>query len=528
MAGVKLPSPVRSAFAVAAVTVGLAGAADAHVAIDRSAPIAAATSGPTAAAASGPTAAGPPSATVTFAAGGRRIPRGFFGLAMEYNELPVYEKAGVLFGRVAAIIRPRDGGPMTLRVGGKSADHTLWEPDPLNATEQAKQKHLPRGVRAIGRTWLANLGQFVRRQDLRLLVDLNLAVHSTTMETDFATALQKAVPRGRLAGFEIGNEPDEYHFQPPLQRERVASTSRATPLGWWRNYSPADYRRDYASYARALKGRIGGIPLGAPDIVSDEPTWLSAVSGLGRLNPGFLAIHRYAGSTCWSKSSPLYPTIPRLLSEQVTAGLAASVTQAVQFAHSHGMALRLTEVNTVSCGNDAGVAGSFATALWTPDALFEMIKVGVDGVSWEVRPKNGNAPFHFVGDGIEALPELYGLAVFADMTRGPSTLLNLTLNGSPGLHVKAWGVKSYNTVRVMLDNKGGRGANIALPARPGPAVVRRLVAPSLGAHGGVRFAGMSIGHDGRWQGREIQHRVPSAGGYYHVYVPAYSIALVTL
>ena len=505
------------ALAAAAAAAGLASAASAHAAVDRS--------GPTAGAAASPPAQ---SATVSFAAGSRRIPRGFFGLAMEYNELPVYEKAGVLFGRVTSIIRPRDGGPMTLRVGGKSADHTLWEPDPLTAADKARQKNLPRGVRAIGRTWLANLGQFVRRQDLRVLVDLNLAVHSTTMETDFATALQKAVPRGRLAGFEIGNEPDEYHFQPPLQRERVASTSRATPLGWWRNYSPGDYRRDYAGYARALKGRIGGIPLGAPDIVSDEPAWLSAVSGLGRLSPGFLAIHRYAGSTCWPKSSPLYPTIPRLLSEQVTAGLAASVSGAVAFAHSHGMALRLTEVNTVSCGNDAGVAGSFATALWTPDALFEMVKVGVDGVSWEVRPDNGNAPFHFLRDGIEALPELYGLAVFADMTRGSSTLINLTLNGSPGLHVKAWGVKSYNTVRVMLDNKGGRGANVALPARPGPAIVRRLVAPSLRAHDGVRFAGQSIGHDGRWQGREVQGRVASAGGYYHVYVPAYSIALVTL
>ena len=374
---------MRTGLAIVVVAC-LAGAAGAHAAVDRS--------GPPALAAGSPPAS---SASVAFAAGGRRIPAGFFGLAMEYNELPVYEKAGVLFRRVASIIRPRDGGPMTLRVGGKSADHTLWQPDPLTAAEKAKQKNLPRGVRAIGRTWLANLGQFVRRQDLRVLIDLNLAVHSTTMETDFATAVQHVVPRGRLAGFEIGNEPDEYHFQPPLQRERVATTGRATPLGWWRNYSPTDYRRDYASYARALKGRIGGIPLGAPDIVSDEPTWLSAVSGLGRLNPGFLAIHRYAGSTCWSKSSPLYPTISRMLSEQVTAGLAASVTQAVQFAHSHGMALRLTEVNTVSCGNDAGVAGSFATALWTPDALFEMIKVGVDGVSWEVRPKNGNAPFEF-------------------------------------------------------------------------------------------------------------------------------------
>jgi len=503
--------------AAIAVAACLAAAAGAHAAVGRS--------GPPAVAAGSPPAS---SATVAFAPGARRIPAGFFGLAMEYNELPVYEQSGALFARVASIIRPRDGGPMTLRVGGKSADHTLWEPDPLSAADKAKQKDLPRGVRKIGRTWLAKLAQFVRQEDLRVLVDLNLVVHSATMETAFATALQRAVPRGRLAGFEIGNEPDEYHFQPPLQHERIASTSRATPLGWWRNYSPGDYRRDYVGYARALKGRIGGIPLGAPDIVSDEPAWLSAVSGLGNLNPGFLAIHRYAGSTCWSKSSPLYPTIPRMLNEQVTAGLAASVVQAVQFAHSHGMGLRLTEVNTISCGGDPGVAESFATALWTPDALFEMIKIGVDGVSWELRPKNPNAPFEFSGDGIETRPELYGLAVFADMTRGPSTLLNLTVNASPGLHVKAWAVKSYNTVRVLLDNKGGRAANVALPARPGQAIVRRLVAPNVRSRYGVTFAGMTIGHDGRWHGRETDQRVSSAGGFYHVSVPAYSIAVVTL
>ena len=66
----------------------LAGAAGAHAAVDRS--------GPPAVAAGSPPAS---SATVAFASGGRRIPAGFFGLAMEYNELPVYEKAGVAVQR---------------------------------------------------------------------------------------------------------------------------------------------------------------------------------------------------------------------------------------------------------------------------------------------------------------------------------------------------------------------------------------------------------------------------------------------
>ena len=468
-------------------------------------------------------------ASLRFGRGGHAIPKAFFGLSIEYNELQTYEQIGAPFAHVISMLRPRDGGPMLLRIGGKSADHALWEPDIGTASSSRSQTKLGRGVFILKPTWLPGLLQLVRREDLRVILDLNLAVHSTTMETAFAQGVRQGLPRGAIAGIEIGNEPDEYHYQPPLTHERVASTNRNTPLDWWQHYSPADYRRDYMTYARALKASLPEAGLGAPDAVSPTPEWLTAVTGLGPLDPSFLSVHLYASSTCWPADSPGYPTIPRLLAQSASGGLAGSVTNAIAFAHKRGMAFRLTEVNSVSCGGNPGVANTFATALWAPDALFSFIAAGVDGVSWHIRPQTVNAPFQFSGAGIVARPELYGLAMFAQMTHGPATVLASSLSASPQLNLRAWAVQDRGTVRVLVINKGARAADVSLPAHgPGPAVVRRLTAPGVGATSGIRFAGMTIGSDGRWHGREVATRLGDAGGSYMLSVPAYSAALVTL
>jgi hypothetical protein len=194
------------------------------------------------------------------------------------------------------------------------------------------------------------------------------------------------------------------------------------------------------------------------------------------------------------------------------------------------MSLRLTEVNSISCGGNRGVADSFATALWAPDALFEMIEAGVDGVSWHVRPGTLNAPFRFSPKGIEPLPELYGLAIFAQMTHGPASVLRPAIAAPAAAHLKAWAVRRRGVVNLLLINKGGRAAAVRIPARRGgrPALIRRLTAPGPRATSGVRFAGMYVGEDGRWHAHEVLVRARPAGGFYHLLVPAYSAALVTL
>ena len=461
-------------------------------------------------------------AYLMFTGGGRVIPTGFFGMSVEYKELRVYERASALFDRVIGLIRPRDGGPMLLRVGGKSADHVWWK----TATGRP-----PPWVTRIGDAWLARLNDLVRRGDLRLMLDLNLAVHSPALAVDFVKAVVRALPRGALAGAELGNEPDLYWRQPWLAKQRVPGTSRDVPIDWTVDYSALDYRRDYEDYARALASEVPAIPLGGPEIVSSKASWLSAITGLGPLDPSFIAIHRYAASTCWPASSPYYPTISMLLSSAATSGLAATVSGAAVFAHRDALALRLTEVNSVSCGGNAGVTDSFASALWTPDALFELLRAGVDGVNWHFRPATLNAPFHLDAHGIEPLPELYGLAVFARMTHGPADLLTTALSSSPGLNLKAWAVENRGAVNVLLINKGPRPAKVTLPAptgTTGDAAVSALKAPRIDATTGVTFGGRWIANDGRWHGHTVTIDVSQLGGAYQVSVAGYSAVVVTM
>jgi hypothetical protein len=461
-------------------------------------------------------------AYLTLTGGGRPVPASFFGLSVEYKELRTYIRSGALFDRVISLIRPRDGSPLLLRIGGKSADHVWWE------TANGRP---PKWVTKIGDPWLRDLAGLVRRDDLRVMLDLNLAVHSSRLAATFAAAAVKALPRSSIAALEIGNEPDQYWRQPWLEKQRIRTTGAGVPLHWTHDYSDLDYRRDYEVYARALAAKVPGIPLGGPEIISSKSSWLATMTGLGALNPKFLAIHRYASSTCWPPWSPYYPTIPMLLANTASAGLAGTVGGAAAFAHANGMALRLTEVNSISCGGNSGVADSFATALWAPDALFEMLRAGIDGVNWHIRPRTINAPFQLDAGGIVPLPELYGLAVFAQMTHGPSRLLDSTLSSSAGLDLKAWAVQRHVATTVLLINKGAREADVRLPAVAATqliASVRRLEAPSIEATRGLRFAGRSIGTDARWHGHDTATAVRQIGGFYYVLVPGYSAAEVSL
>jgi hypothetical protein len=460
-------------------------------------------------------------AQIGFGGGSRRIPSSFFGLSLEYKELRTYLKSGVLFRRMLSIVRPRDGSPMLVRIGGKSADHVWWD----------TKDRPPQWVTTLGQRWLSRLSGLVTQADLKVMLDLNLAVHSPTMAARFAKAAVQALPRSSITGFEVGNEPDLYWRQPWLEKQRIATTSRDVPQRWAGNYSPLDYQRDYRSYARAVMRAAPGIPLGGPEIVSFKADWLTVLSGLGRLAPGFLSIHRYASSTCLPPSSPHYPTLPLMLSERSSAGLARTTESAVQFAHAIHAQLRLTEVNSISCGGNRGVANSFATALWAPDVLFELLNAGVDGVNWHIRPSILNAPFDLDNGKLVPLPELYGLAVFAQMTHGPARLVDTSVSAPSGLDLKAWTVRRGGTSNVLLINKGRRDAQVIVPILPGvrgPAIIRRLRAPRIGSITGVQLAGRRIGSDGLWHGDEKDQRVAPHGGSYSITVPAYSAAMVAL
>jgi hypothetical protein len=454
---------------------------------------------------------------VGVSATGRPVSSDFFGLSVEYTELADYESEGRAFDRMLSVMRPQDGRPLLFRLGGTTADEVYWNtPAPR-----------PSFVSDLDPAWMNALGALARRDRLRVELTLNLAVHSPTMAVDFAQAAQNALPGHALAGLAIGNEPDLYKRQPRYQQERIPSTLPSTPTDWTDHYSPASYRSDYSTYASALHSAFPSVPLIAPELTFPSLTWPQELLNLGRLAPQILSFHRYAAATCTRGQRERAPTPVSFLSDRYSTGLAHSLNNDIAFAHSHGLQLRVSEINSVSCSRPGGVASSFSTALWALDTLFELMRAGVDGVNWHIRPDLPNSPFHVTATGVQALPELYALNVFGRMLGPRPRLVPTTVSPASSATLKAWALRSAAGLHVLLLNEGARPvrAIVAVPGARGPMLLSRLLAPGIAARAGITFAGQSIGSEGEWQRRFRLTKLHLNHGRLVVEVPPYSAAL---
>jgi hypothetical protein len=438
------------------------------------------------------------------------------GISIEYSELDSYEAGGALFGRALSLMRPDLSAPILLRVGGKSADGVYWDTSTVGS---------PPWVGELDDQWLSGLVSFVRANNLQVMLDLNLPVHSPTMETSFALAADRALGPGRLTALEIGNEPNYYYQQPGLEQE-IVPTTVAPPPGWTASYTPPAYWSDFGSYAAALRPVLPSVALAGPEVSSFRRDYLNHTPSPADGGPAIMTMHRYPGSTCFGPAHD--PTQAFMLSQKAAdgrqwRGLAAR-------AHVVGQLLRVTEMNSMSlCGVNPPIAESFATALWAPDALLEMVKAGIDGVNWHIRSTKLNAPFMLGPQGLEARPELYGLAMFAQFVRSAVWLVKARLSAPAGANMKAWAALTRSGTRVLLINKGPHSLTtlVHAPGVEGAARVERLLAPSPAAGSGVTLGGLSIGDDARWHGRRVTSVVRRVGAGFPVTVPRYSAAMLS-
>jgi hypothetical protein len=239
--------------------------------------------------------------------------------------------------------------------------------------------------------------------------------------------------------------------------------------------------------------------------------------------------HLYPYSACVKRpSSPSYPTVARLLSPGASSGLGKDIAGAVAVAHRAGLKLRLTELNSVTCGGKAGVSNTFATALWAPDALFTLMRAGVDGVNLHVREYAINAPFSLNRYGLNPRPLLYGLIMFERTLGADARLVRLHLSAPRRANLSAWAARVRgDSLHVLLIDKGNRNlrVDLRLPAT-GPATVQRLLAPSASSTSGETLDGQRIGPEGTWIGtRQIGTIVAGRQGYM-LTIPRRSAALV--
>ncbi|GAC1581710.1 MAG: glycosyl hydrolase family 79 C-terminal domain-containing protein [Candidatus Dormibacteria bacterium] len=462
---------------------------------------------------------GPPQAVVTLAAPSRPalgVPGSFLGLSTEYWTVPVWARHLSLLGHVLASIS--SNGPIVLRIGGSSADQTFF----------ASAKEPPEWVFETSPAWLRQVRRIVTRFGVRVNLDLNMVTATPQIAVRWARAAQAALPIGSVIGFEIGNEGDIYSHTAWQELTGGTIAARALP----QTMTAPGYAASYRVYAAALAEVAHGVPLLGPALSDPaaHPSWVSQLLAGPHPGLGAITVHRYPLSACALPGSKMFPTIARVLSEPATAGMATSLRSSVRAARGAGLPLRLTEINSVTCGGRRGVSNTFATALWAPDALFELLHAGAASAAVHVRANAINMAFSLTRDGLVAHPLLYGMAMFS-RTIGPGAhLVGLHLKIHRGLRLKAWAVRlPGNRIHVLLINKGAAGARVSLriPAQ-GSTMAQALLAPSVRATSGVTLGGQHLSRRGVWTGAPVGTRLRlGPGGGYRVVVRGYSATLVT-
>jgi len=455
--------------------------------------------------------------TVGAPASSQPIPAGFLGLSFEYWAVPDY--AGPNPRRLNPVflqlIRNLTGPAPVLRIGGDTTDDTWWP------TAGARK---PAGiVYSLTRGWIATIGALANKLGARLILGIDLEADSSQVAAAEARALIAGIGRQRVEALELGNEPELYNAF-----EWGFSGAPGRPAGW----DFAGFDGDFARISAALPH----VPLAGP--VVGQPNWFGYTGRFLSDQPRvrIATLHRYPLQQCFLKPTQIkYPSIAHLLAPANSRGLADSVAKSVIAAHARHDTLRIDEMNTLSCGVVPSVTDSFASALWSLDALFEMARVGVDGVNLHSYPGASSQLFTFtrLHGGWRAVvePAYYGLALFAQAAPPGARLLKLAGTGVPG--IKLWATRAPGgTLRVVVINEGARARRLAVRApagAAGPGALERLQAPGITATGRVTLAGQHFGAaTGRLVGARRSSTVaPSRDGYVFE-VPAASAALLTV
>jgi hypothetical protein len=468
------------------------------------------------------------SVTVAVAGPGRPVPASFLGLSVETWEIPRLDRYRVQFARILRLLHVGGDAPLLLRIGGNSADVSWWT---------TRRSSAPSWAYPLTPAWVRHAADLIRYTHVRVILDLNLVDLDPGKAAAFARAFLAAVPRGSVAAFEVGNEPNLYSAQARAPR----------PLHLWRRpglhayfarlqgFTPRTYADLFAAYARALRRVAPGTPLAGPALGSNSPpAWtgdLIAAPAL-RTRLALVTTHRYPLSGCVTNpSAPGYPSVGHLLADRSFARTTDNVRGIVAQARAAGLGVRLTELNSVTCGGARQLSDTFATALWAPDALFSLMRAGVAGVNIHVRMAALNAPFAVGRAGLTTHPVLYGLALFTRaIGHAGSRLLDTVVHAPAGVEIRAYAVRGWrHGMRVLLVNTGRTAAAVSLRLgtcrRTGG--VQRLTAPSVTA-GRASLAGRRLGGSGRWSGPRITAAATCRRGRYTVVAAPYSAALLSV
>jgi hypothetical protein len=323
-------------------------------------------------------------------------------------------------------------------------------------------------------------------------------------------AAARALLGRKLAGVEIGNEPDRY----------VLKGLRVSP------WSFATYRREFDAYVAAIRQAAPGVAIVGPDASSGIPV-LPWVRASAALRPALLTDHYYPLSSCGST-----PVVSELLSPVVREDESSMLSKLRAIGRSHAVPVQLDETNNISCKGRPGVSDSFAAALWAADYTARAMAAGMRGLDFHDlldRP-GAYSPLVASNGRLHANPEWYSLLLTAGL-QGAQPLRS-TVRGAAEL--SAWPfLGPGGLLRLLLVNFEPNGAGalrvqLHLAGRYAGGTILRLTAPSPYATSRVKLGGREVAPSGSWSAGLPLAGVYRRAGAISLALPPSSAALVTL
>src|SRR5579875_3610158 len=465
------------------------------------------------------TGAAPVPVTVRASAIGPGVAQGFVGLATEYWNIEFEagtdpSKPDTAFEQAARNLSP--DGDLSLRIGGDSTDWT-WFPIP-----GMKQPPWVRWV--MTPTWAAVTNRLVSDLQAHLIVGLNMEADDLKVIDAELHEIQTGVGASTPITYELGNEPELYsHF--PFYH----TANGAAVLGRPKTYSLANMTAEWDRIAAALPQ----VPLAGPGYSSlgALPYVSQFLRSTKRLS--VLTVHSYPlkAKRCTGRDT-LQES--QLFDSRSLSGLASQVGAWTSLAHRYRDALRVDEMNSVTCGGQPGFTDSFGPALWALNILPLYAAHGVNGVNFQTRPYTAQNLIQTnetkAGWRVIVQPEYYGLLAFAQLTPPGSRILRVSALGNGLLD---WAVRTpQGQTHVVITNVGGAPATVAVRAAgthgkaTGEALRDR---GGLGSSAGVTLGGQRISQiTGQLTGRLMTRSVTPQRGAYDVTVPVASAAILTV
>ena len=439
------------------------------------------------------------------------VPAGFLGLSISTTEMDNYAAQPAL-PRMLQAIHPY-GGPFSLRIGGQTADRTVW----AGAQRLIAPRFRFPGPYVVGPAWMDELHSLAAGTHSHVILDVSTGDHSPGADRSLTAAAHRALGT-RLSAVAVGNEPDLYHMG-------LVGDDRH-PGAWAYRYDPRSYAREFAQLAPAVRSAAPGLPLLGPETAYPSPRWSEPLLD-AHVPLGELTVHTYPMLGCLKPGHFRYPTIAGFLADSTLNFWTHKDAHIEAMAAQHGLPMRVTELGAAACHGIPGVTNSEATALWVTNQLFGLVADGIVGVNVHVRATGISSALDAPAGGrLEAQPLFYGMALFAQAV-GPHARL-LTESTTPVDQLHVWTIACTLGLRTVVVNTGRQTRRVALAAPAhGAATVHALTARSPRSTR-VTLGGQTLNSAGTWQGTPQMTTLPDRHGTWTVTVPARSAQLVSL